>query len=269
MDAAAMLAAYDAQLRGHVPDLPPGVQAERDGPLVRTVGWSHGGMVEYRDLGGLEGAALDELIARQAQIFAQRGESFEWKSHGHDLPADLPDRLRAAGFVAEPQETVVVAPTGAIAREPAPPPGVSLREVTDELGFHRVAAMEARIWGGEHRRGIAELLSARRAFDPLSLSVFAAEASGEVICAAWIRFRGPAVSFATLQGGATLPEWRSRGVYRALVSRRAVLAAERGCEFLHVDASDDSRPILERLGFVPIATTTPFRWSPPRRELSS
>ena len=57
-------------------------------------------------------------------------------------------------------------------------------------------------------------------------------------------------SFATLQGGATLPEWRSRGVYRALVARRAVLAAERGCEYLQVDASDDSRPILERLGFV-------------------
>ena len=134
MDAAALLAAYD-ELRGHVPDVPPGVQAERDGPLVRTVGWSHGGMVEYRDLGGLEGAALDELIARQVQTFAQRGESFEWKSHGHDLPADLPDRLRAAGFVAEPQETVVVAPTGAIAREPSPPPGVSLREVNDEPGF--------------------------------------------------------------------------------------------------------------------------------------
>jgi hypothetical protein len=39
---------------------------------------------------------------------------------------------------------------------------------------------------------------------------------------------------------------------------------------LQVDASDGSRPILERLGFVPIATTTPFRWSPPRpRMLSS
>jgi hypothetical protein len=30
-----------------------------------------------------------------------------------------------------------------------------------------------------------------------------------------------------------------------------------------VDASDDSRPILERLGFVAVTTTTPCVWSPP------
>jgi hypothetical protein len=29
-----------------------------------------------------------------------------------------------------------------------------------------------------------------------------------------------------------------------------------------VDASDDSRPILERLGFVAVTTTTPYVWSP-------
>jgi hypothetical protein len=29
-----------------------------------------------------------------------------------------------------------------------------------------------------------------------------------------------------------------------------------------VDASDESRPILERLGFVAVTTTTPFVWSP-------
>ena len=31
---------------------------------------------------------------------------------------------------------------------------------------------------------------------------------------------------------------------------------------LEVDASDDSRPILERLGFLPVATTTPYTWTP-------
>ena len=69
--------------------------------------------------------------------------------------------------------------------------------------------------------------------------------------------------FASLYGGATLPEWRSRGIYRALVAARARLAAARGVRYLLVDASDDSRPILERLGFVVIGTTTPFQWTPP------
>jgi hypothetical protein len=29
-----------------------------------------------------------------------------------------------------------------------------------------------------------------------------------------------------------------------------------------VDASSDSRPILERLGFIAVTTTTPYVWSP-------
>jgi GNAT superfamily N-acetyltransferase len=63
--------------------------------------------------------------------------------------------------------------------------------------------------------------------------------------------------------GATLPEWRGRGIYRATVAHRANLAAERGFRFVEVDASSDSRPILERLGFVAVTTTTPYVWTPP------
>ena len=62
-----------------------------------------------------------------------------------------------------------------------------------------------------------------------------------------------------------LEEWRGRGIYRALVAERARLAAGRGRVYIETDASDDSRPILERLGFVPVTTTTPYIWSPPDR----
>ena len=93
-DAAELLAAYDAQLRTHVSDrLPKGVRVERDGPLLRFLGFGGRGLVVYRDLGGLENADLDELIARQVRVFAEREERFEWKLHGHDRPTDLPQRL--------------------------------------------------------------------------------------------------------------------------------------------------------------------------------
>ena len=129
-DAVELLAAYDA-LRAHVPDrLPAGASVERDGPVLRFFGFVGRGFVLYSDLGGLEGAALDELIARQVRAFAERSEAFEWKLAGHDLPADLPERLRAAGFVPEEQETVVIAPTAEIAEQPVLPDGVTLREVT-------------------------------------------------------------------------------------------------------------------------------------------
>jgi GNAT superfamily N-acetyltransferase len=260
IDAGAFLAAYD-ELRSSMPAVPPHVGAERDGPLVRTVGWPRGGFVEYWDPVGLEGDALDELIARQVQFFAERGERFEWKTHAHDRPADLADRLRAAGFVADPRETVLGALAGAIAAAPVLPPGVGLREATEQADFERIADLDARVWEDPNTHGLAAMLAERRAFDPHSIAVFLAEAENEVICAAWVRFRGD-TAFATLHGGATLPGWRRRGIYRALVATRAGLAAERGYRYLQVDASEDSRPILERLGFVAITTTTPFIWSP-------
>jgi len=261
VDAAELLAAYDASLRVNIPDpLPSGETAEQDGPVLRFSGGPSGGWVLYRDLGGLEGAELDELIARQIAFFAELGQGFEWKLHGHDLPADLPERLRAAGFEPEELETVVIARVEDIAAEPVLPEGVMLREVTGRDDLERIARMEERVWDQEHS-WVAEMVESERAADPESIRVFVAEAGGEVVCAAWIRFP-PGTEFGTLWGGATLPEWRRRGIYRATVAHRANLAAERGCRYLEVDASDDSRPILERLGFVPVTTTTPYVWRP-------
>src|SRR6476646_6403147 len=121
-DVSELLAAYDTQLRDRVPArLPTGVRVEQDGPLVRFLGFTGGGFVCYRDLGGLDGAELDALIARQVDVFAAREERFEWKLHGHDLPTDLPERLRAAGFTPEEVETVEIAPVDAIAVDPLLP----------------------------------------------------------------------------------------------------------------------------------------------------
>jgi GNAT superfamily N-acetyltransferase len=261
-DATALLARYDAQLRARIPDpLPQGERAERDGPVVRFIGHPAGGWVLYRDLGGLAGTELDELIARQVRVFAERGERFEWKLHGHDRPADLPDRLRAAGLEPEEQETVVIAPVSGVSAPPSPPDGVSLREVTERRDLERIARMEQEVWQHEHS-WLADMIEGERSADPESISVVVAEAGDDVVCAAWIRFES-GTDFATLWGGATLPAWRGRGIYRSTVAYRANLAAERGFRYLEVDASDDSRPILERLGFVPVTTTTPFVWKPP------
>jgi GNAT superfamily N-acetyltransferase len=80
------------------------------------------------------------------------------------------------------------------------------------------------------------------------------------VCAARINFL-PGTDFAGLWGGGTLPAWRGRGIYRALVAYRARLAAERGYRYLDVDASADSEPILRRLGFRRLARTTPYVWT--------
>jgi GNAT superfamily N-acetyltransferase len=84
-----------------------------------------------------------------------------------------------------------------------------------------------------------------------------------VVCAAWLVLR-EGEGFAGLWGGSTLAEWRGRGIYRAMVAQRAQLAVQRGVKYLQVDASEDSRPILQRLGLHAVTTTTPYVWTPER-----
>ena len=68
--------------------------------------------------------------------------------------------------------------------------------------------------------------------------------------------------FGGLWGGATHPDWRGRGLYRATVAHRARLALASGYPLLRVDASPHSRPILERAGLHQVATTTPYIYDP-------
>jgi GNAT superfamily N-acetyltransferase len=262
--AAELLAAYHQQVRG----VPPARQSEsmrvdRDGPLLRVTGGKHYGWVDYRDLAGLTGQALDALIERTCRFYAEHGETFEWKTHSYDEPADLPDRLRAAGFVAGEVETVVIGPAEQLTEEPALPAGVRIRRVSDRVDLDRIGALHTEIWN-EDWNWLADDLAERQSADPDDLAIFVAEAGSRLVSAAWL-VGNPGTDFAGLWGGATLADWRGKGIYRALVARRAQYAVQVGNRYLQVDASADSAPILQRLGFVAVATTTPYLWTPPAR----
>ncbi|MFG2954361.1 GNAT family N-acetyltransferase [Streptomyces sp. NPDC048291] len=258
---ATLLAAYDAQMRAVQPTPAPGVSYEHDGPALRVVGQHRGFVTGPRDWGGVRGAGLDSLIARQRDFFAARGEAVEWKTRGHDDPADLPDRLRAAGFVPEPRETVVATLVEDLAvAAPALPAGVTLRRVTADADLDRIAALETAVWG-QDMAWLAEYLRGRLTVTPDDYEIYVAEAAGEIVSAAWVAFR-PGSDFAMLLGGSTLTDWRGKGVYRALVALRATRAAARNAPYLLVEASSASAPILTRLGFTAITTTTPYIWTP-------
>jgi predicted GNAT family acetyltransferase len=78
------------------------------------------------------------------------------------------------------------------------------------------------------------------------LVVYLAYTDGEPIARASGSFSEHGV---TLFGGATLPEARGRGAYRALVAARWQDAVARGTPLLVTQAGSMSRPILTRLGF--------------------
>jgi GNAT superfamily N-acetyltransferase len=86
-----------------------------------------------------------------------------------------------------------------------------------------------------------------------------AEAEARVVSAGRLN-RVEGTEFAGLWGGATRPEWRGKGIYRALTSARARHALGEGVRYIQSDCSAMSRPILERSGLVAVTTTTPYVW---------
>ncbi len=256
-----MLEAYDAQLRREAEVL-TATEVTHDGPLVRGR-FEWGGFVSYRDLDGLTGPALDALIQRTIAYFRDDTDvtEFEWKTRGHDAPADLGERLLAAGFRADPQETVMIGEATALAVPVEIPAEVSLRRLdptaasfTDDA--HRMATMQAAAFG-DGPTGDDLIV---RLVQPEGLAeAWVAEVGGEVVSAGRLEVV-PGTEFAGLWGGATLEQWRGRGIYRALVAARAFSAIERGVRYLQSDCTEMSRPILERSGLERVTTTTPFVW---------
>ncbi|MFE4589313.1 GNAT family N-acetyltransferase [Streptomyces laurentii] len=254
MDLTAIRDLYDRQLRlGARPD-GPGVRVERDGPVVRQTGPAHGwNGVLWSGLGPDD---ADTVIAAQIRHFTSAGRTFEWKTYGHDHPADLGARLVSAGFVPEDTETLMVRETATPSGPEDLPDGVELREVTDAAGVALLVRVHDLAFGKDSadlgRRVLDQLADA-----PDTVVAVVAFHAGEPVSAARLDLP-PDSDFAGLYGGGTVEEWRGRGLYRALVAYRARIAAVRGYRYVQVDAADTSRPILRRLGFEALTTTTPY-----------
>ncbi len=254
MDRDAILAAFDEQIRRHPAQDGPDGRVEHADGVVRVIagadGWSG---VIWSDLGDRDAdAAIAAVIGR----FAELPHEWEWKHYSHDRPADLPARLRAAGLRPEPTEALLVAEIATLALDTDPPAGVRVRTVTDADGVDALVGVHDTVFGDDHS-GLGRTMLAGLGREPAAMTGVVAYAGETPVAAARVEFHA-GTDFASLWGGGTLPEWRRRGLFRALVAHRARLAAERGFRYLQVDALPPSRPILQRLGFVELATTTPF-----------
>jgi ribosomal protein S18 acetylase RimI-like enzyme len=258
MERQAVLAAFDEQIRRH-PGTADG-RVERDQHVIRSIGGADGwNGVTWS---ALDDADADAVIAAQISRFAELSRPWEWKLYSHDRPPDLPDRLLAAGFAPDPAEALLVAEIADLTLDAPPPAGVQLHPVVDKAGIDALVSVHDDVFGEDHSalgRTLWEALERR----PGSVAAVVAVAGETPIAAGRVEFHA-GTEFASLWGGGTLSGWRGRGVFRSLVAYRAALASARGFRYLQVDASPDSRGILQRLGFVELATTTPFVYLSPR-----
>jgi GNAT superfamily N-acetyltransferase len=250
VDLAAVRAAFDDQMRRRIPPGPDST-VERDEKVtrVRALDGSWAAVV-WSDL--TEDDA-DAVIAAQTACDVP---FLEWKHYSGDRPDDLPARLEAAGLAAEGPETVLVADLHDLDLADPAPDGVRIATVGDEAGVDALVAVHQEVFGDLHP-GTRNAVLTSLSLDPRPTEAVVAWAGERPISAGRIEF-SEGRSFAGLFGGGTAEDWRGRGVFRALIGHRAARARERGVRYLYVDAVPMSRPVFERLGFVPLTTTTPY-----------
>jgi hypothetical protein len=259
-----LLRAFHDQIRLRDRDAETSHVVERDGLVHRNYPadpTQRGAMIESPQ--GL-GPDPDAVIAAQRAFFADRVQRVEWKTYSYDPPADLGDRLTAAGFEPEEAEALILGELSVLAGLPEDvPDGLTLRPIAAG-DLPAVSAFQDTIWG-EDSSWVTEKHFEELAADPEHMQgvLVERESDGVVVTASWVRIT-PQTEFCGFWGGSTLQEYRQRGLYRASVGHRARLASARGCRFVRVDASPNSRPILQRLGLHQVATTTPYILDPTR-----
>lgn len=191
------------------------------------------------------GEVVDVVAGVRALLRARGRDRATWMV-GSSADPDLPNALRAFGMT--PDDDPVL--HGLVLRRP-PVAGagdvdvdvVRVEEAAQMRDFLRIqqvafgsgpagAEFVDALWAAE--RGCA------------AITTYLAMLDGRPVATARCTF---APAGATLNGGATLPEARGRGAYRALVAARWDDAVGRGTPFLTTLARPTSHPILLRLGF--------------------
>lgn len=263
-DPATLRAAYDAQLRRDA-ETPSALTTTTLGPLLLATYVGGRGFITYRTLATDAGPATEPSVralvhAAQEHYDQAAAAKVEWKTRGHDHAPGLHEALLAAGFEAQEPESVMIGDAALLAVDVAAPEGVTVRRVTQEADVRAMLAVQAEVFGDDPEEAAAhdaEVLHRLRTRDDMEMWV--AEVDGQVVSAGRLE-PVDGTDFAGIWGGATRPEHRGRGIYRALTAARARSAIRHGKRYIHSDSTEFSRPILERSGLRMVTMTTPYVW---------
>ena len=258
-DPTRLLQAYDEQLRTDA-ETPSAISVTRLGPLRLVTFLGGRGFVTYRDLAGADDARVRTLVDEAVAHFRADGgiTNVEWKTRGHDHAPGLHEALLEHGFVPEDPESIMIGEAAALAVDVPLPDGVALRRITEEPDVRAMSTMADEVFGEPASDKYANQILRRLELDD-GMELWVAEADGQIVTTGRLEPVAD-TDFAGVWGGCSRPEWRGRGIYRALTAARARSALALGKTLIHSDSTEYSRPILERYGFVKVSTTTPYAW---------
>lgn len=248
---AQLLAEYDAELRTEA-EVRGATEVQRFGPLRIARFGTDQLFVTYQHLD-----QPAELVAHVAALIAADTAiaTAEWKTRSHDYAPGLEAALTAAGFTPGEPESVMMGEAAQLIGA-STPAGVTVRQLMRPDEIRAALEMQDFVFGSVcAERMLTEILRRQASGD--RLEIWAAEADGRIVSAGRIDpIAGTA--FAGIWGGATLPEYRGRGIYRALTAARARSAKAQGVRWIHSDSTEFSRPILERSGLLKVTETVPW-----------
>ncbi len=260
--AAHYLEIYDAQLRTDA-ETQGSEKVQRLGPLYLATFAQGQGFITYPHITGTEPVPLCDLVAPALAHFAAQPQisSVEFKTRGHDNTPGLEQELHTHGFIAQDAEAVMIGPLQDLAAVQKIPAGITLRSITTRADIQAMCRMSDQAFGERFDSHAAEELCDRLKHTD-GMEIWVAEDDHQMVGAG--RLEPVAGSdFAGMWGGSVLPEYRGRGIYRALTAARARSALARGLRYAHSDSTKYSQPILERSGMLAVTTTTPYLWTRP------
>lgn len=199
-------------------------------------------------------AAIDAQIA----YFEELGFDFEWKLYDYDPPTDLKERLSRRGFEIGEDEAILFFDLKNLPEQLRSPVQADVRRLEPDEPLDDVLTIQNEVWKIDHSSIVRRLKRTQEEHNEL-ISIFVAYVDGEPATAGWIEYY-PGKPLAGLWGGSTRADFRGKGLYKALLAKRAQEALQRGVAYLTVDASPMSRPILERIGFQLVAISNPCVW---------
>ncbi|MGI9281827.1 MAG: GNAT family N-acetyltransferase [Endozoicomonas sp.] len=255
MDKSAVITLYNEHER--ISLSPTGYEKIHSDSVIKLISPEQSGsFISYYRL-DLDDQLVQKAIDLEVRYFESLGKSFEWKVYSSDLPSDMGVLLSRSGFLAEERESFMVLDLESLTL--AEDTGICSR-ITTEAGIQDVITVQEDIWGKDLTH-LRDALSRQLQIEPENVSMYCVYDEGRPVSSAWITF-SPNSPFAGLWGGSTLAAYRGRGFYKQLLNRRAAEAIARGYRYLTIDASDMSRPIVEKRGFQLISTTTPYVYNP-------
>jgi GNAT superfamily N-acetyltransferase len=255
MNTSEIIAIYDQDQRKDVEY--PDTRREVTLTVVRHVNIANTGegLVIYSQL---DESNVEHVIREQVAYFESIGQDFEWKLYDHDRPSDLKERLGAHGFEVEEAEAIMVLDLEETPEFLWRPVTVDIRQIRSPEKLADVLTIEQQVWN-EDFSWLGQYLSGALSNYPDQTSAYVAYVDGQPASAAWTYFPRHS-QFASLWGGSTVKNFRRQGLYTALLAIRAQEARTRQVRYLTVDASEMSRPILEKFGFELIDYSYPCKW---------